>query len=36
VRRLITNTEAEKSNIYGRRETGFGEEKEAKFGVRLN
>jgi hypothetical protein len=36
VRRLITNTEAEKSIIYARRKTRFVERKKAKFGLRLN
>jgi hypothetical protein len=33
VRKLITNTEAEKSNIYGRRNKRFGEGKKANFDV---
>jgi hypothetical protein len=36
VRRLITNTEAEKSNILSGGETRFIEAKEAKFWLRLN
>jgi hypothetical protein len=36
VRKLITNTEAEKSNIYSRRETGFVEGKRTNFAAGLN